>query len=308
MLDRMSKGGGRLASPGRRLRDLLAKPGIVRAPGVVDPISAKLVERAGFEAVYVTGGGISRGMGFPDVGLVTMTEMVDRVRLIVQAVSLPVIADADTGYGNAINLIRAMTEFEMAGVAAVHIEDQVTPKKCGHYAGKQLVPSAEMEKKIEAAAAARRDADVVIVARTDGRAVEGFEAAVARANAYVKAGADAIFFEAPETIDEIREVPKRVQAPLLMNMFAGGKTPVVSAADLEKFGYRVVIYPSHLQRAAIRAMQKALDQLKRDETGDGAGADLMVTFKDRDAIVGLADVKDLERRYLDIDTGEGRKR
>jgi 2-methylisocitrate lyase-like PEP mutase family enzyme len=265
---------------------------------VVDAVSARLVERAAFESVYVTGGGIARSMGFPDVGLVTMTEVVDRVRLIAQSVSLPVIADADTGYGNAINLMRTIVEFETTGVAAVHIEDQVTPKKCGHYSGKQLVPSAEMEKKIAAAIAARRDPDLVIIARTDGRGVEGFEAAVARANAYVKAGADAIFVEAPETLGEIEELPKRVTAPLLINMFAGGKTPVVSATDLEAMGYRIVIYPSQLQRAAIRATQRALDQLKRDETGEGATADLMVSFEERDALAGLADVKALEERFL----------
>jgi 2-methylisocitrate lyase-like PEP mutase family enzyme len=224
--------------------------------------------------------------------------VVDRVRLIAQSVSLPVIADADTGYGNALNLMRTIVEFEGAGVAAVHVEDQVTPKRCGHYAGKQLVPSVEMVRKIEAAVAARRDPDLVVIARTDGRAVEGFEAAVARANAYVKAGADAVFFEAPETLGEIQELPKRVKAPLLINMFGGGRTPVVSAADLETLGYRIVIYPSQLQRAAIRAMQKALESLKRDEPGDAGAGDLMVTFEERDAIAGLAEVNALERRYL----------
>lgn len=285
-------------TPAQRLRDFLAEGRLIRAPGATDALSALLVERAGFEAVHFTGSGLARDLGFPDVGLVTMTEMVERARTIARAVALPVIADADTGYGNAINVIRTVQEFEAAGVAAIHIEDQVTPKRCGHYEGNQLVPLQEMAGKIEAACAARRDPDFVIIARTDARAVEGFSAAAERARAYRQAGADILFVEAPESIEEIRAFVAAIDAPLLINMFSGGKTPLVSVRQLQSFGYRIVIFPSHLQRAAIRGMERALLLLQRDDLSASDDPDLMISFDHREKIVGLSDVEELERRFL----------
>ncbi len=285
-------------SPGGRLRSLLASGGLVRAPGVSDALSAKLVERAGFEAVHITGGGLARTLGFPDVGLVTLTEAVSCARSIAGAVQIPIIADADTGYGNALNVIRTVREFEGAGVAAIHLEDQVTPKRCGHYEGTQLVPTAEMVGKLKAACAARSNADIVIIARTDARGVEGFDGAVSRARAYRAAGADLLLVEAPETVDEIRDLVAAIDAPLLINMYSGGKTPIVSVQDLRGFGYRVVIFPSHLQRASIRAMQRALDLLRREDASAADDPALMVSFREREATVDFDSVKALEARYL----------
>lgn len=281
-----------------RLRKLLAAKSIIRAPGVVDALSAKLVEAAGFEAVYVTGGGISRSMGFPDVGVVTMSEMVERVRLVAHATTLPVIADADAGYGNAINLIRTVGEFEDTGVAAIHLEDQRTPKRCGHYDGKELISEEEMVLKIEAAIAARRDANLVIIVRTDARAVEGLDGALRRATAYAAAGADVLFFEAPASIDEIKIMVESVNLPLLINMFAGGNTPLLSTGELEAIGCCIVIFPSQLQRASIKAMQRTLALLKADKMSDGENPELMVSFRERERIVGLSEITVLEERFL----------
>ena len=288
----------------RAFRKRIGEGPILRAPGVFDPMSAKLVESSGFEALYVTGGGISRSMGFPDVGLVTMTEVVDRVRLITGGVSIPSIVDVDTGYGNAINLIRTVQCFEDAGAAAIHIEDQVTPKKCGHYTGKSLISTEEMVLKIKAALNARRDPNLIVIARTDARAVEGLDAAIERSHSYIDAGADMLFFEAPESLEEMRAVSEAIDPPLLINMFGGGKTPSVPLNELENIGFRIVIFPSHLQRASIKAMQGALEILKRDDLADGEDARLMVTFNERDAIVNLDGMKDLEKGYLHVPQAE----
>ncbi len=288
-------------APRSKLKAMMADDAIVRAPGVVDPVVARLVEAAGFEAVYMTGGGLSRSMGFPDIGLLTMTEIIERLRFIVRATNLPVIADADTGYGNALNMLRAVAEFEDAGAAAIHIEDQVTPKKCGHYTGKELIATGEMTKKLEAALAARRDRNMLIIARTDARAVEGMDGVRKRASAYAKAGVDALFFEAPESVDEIKQLSDESRLPLLINAFAGGKTPPVAVDELKAFGVKIVIFPSQLQRVALRAMQIGLDILK---TGNVAGAEierLSISFKDRDALVGLEDITRLEHQYLSED-------
>jgi len=209
----------------RRLRELLAGPDLVRAPGAYDGITARLIEQAGFPAVYMTGAGTSAAHGFPDYGLLTLTEMVDNAALIARAVSVPVISDADTGYGNELNVTRAVREFEARGVAAIHIEDQVSPKRCGHLDGKEVVAEAEFVSKIRAAIAARRDPDFVIIARTDANGVLGFEAAVSRANAALAAGADMIFLEAPRTLEEVAATPRRVNGPCLLNVVPGGRTP-----------------------------------------------------------------------------------
>jgi 2-methylisocitrate lyase-like PEP mutase family enzyme len=281
-----------------QLRQLLSRDGLIRAPSSVDGLSAKLIARSGFEAIHLTGSGVSRSMGYPDIGLVTMSEMVERARMVSNAVCLPVIADADTGYGNAINLMRAIREFEAAGVAGVHVEDQVTPKRCGHYDGKDLIPAEEMMLKKQAACEARRDRAFVIIARTDARGIEGFEGAIRRAKLYREAGADVVFIEAPESRDEVERIPRLVEAPMLINMYSGGKTPLVSTADLRAWGYRIVVWPSHLQRACIRAMQRALDLLTREDASAADDPTLMVPFSEQEALVGMAQVEALEQRFL----------
>ncbi|HEU4369147.1 MAG TPA: oxaloacetate decarboxylase [Methylomirabilota bacterium] len=282
--------------PATALRRLIEGGGIVVAPGVYDGLSARLARHAGFAAVYATGGGIARSMGYPDLGLLGMTEVVERVAAIVEHAGVPVIADADTGYGNALNTRRAVREFARAGVAALHLEDQTFPKRCGHLDDKTVVPIVEMTQKLRAARDAAGDTDLVLIARTDALAVEGLEAAVARAHAYAAAGADVIFVEAPATEAQIETIARRVAGPKLINMFEGGKTPLVPLGRLEALGYRIVIIPSDLQRAAIRAMQDALAAIKRDGSSR-ALADRMATFTEREAIVGTPDYLKLDERY-----------
>jgi carboxyvinyl-carboxyphosphonate phosphorylmutase len=285
-------------NPAEQLRALLSDGALIRAPSAVDGVSAKLIAKAGFEAIHLTGSGVSRSIGYPDIGLVTMSEMVERARMVVNAASVPVIADADTGYGNAMNVMRTVREFESAGAAAIHIEDQVTPKRCGHYEGKELIPADEMALKIEAACEARRDRAFLIIARTDARGIEGFDAAVRRARLYREAGADILFIEALESRDELERVPGLLGAPVLVNMYSGGKTPVVSTADLRAWGYSIVVWPSHLQRASIRAMQRALDLLKREDLSAADDSSLMVSFAEREEIVGMGEMQALERKFL----------
>lgn len=289
------------ASGPTQLRRLLTSGKLLVAPGVFDGLSALIAERAGFGALYVSGGAISRSMGFPDAGLVTATEMLKRVEEIRAVTTVPLIVDADTGYGNAINVIRTVEALERAGAAALHLEDQVDPKRCGHYDDKEIVSVAEMVGKIRAALAARSDPDLMIIARTDARAVVDLDEAIRRANRYAEAGADMIFVEAPQSEEEIERISREVHAPLLINMFQGGKTPLVPAERLEQMGYRVMIVPSDLQRAAIHAMQEAARALK--EHGHTASiADRLVTFQEREAVVGTAHVQELQRRYMSLDS------
>jgi 2-methylisocitrate lyase-like PEP mutase family enzyme len=283
--------------PRTRLRELLAGSGYTIAPGAVDPLTARLVELAGFDAVYLTGGGYSRSQGFPDLGLLTMTEITSWIARVVETVSIPVISDADTGYGNALNVVRAVREFERTGAAALHLEDQVTPKRCGHYAGKAVVATAEMVGKIKAAVDTRRDENFVIIARTDARAVEGLDAAIERVQAYLEAGADVGFVEAPQSRDELAAVAERVHAPLVANIFAGGKTPPLPAAELQALGYRLGIYPSQAHRAAIRATQELLAELFAN--GDTAAIEhRLATFADREVAVDTERWESIEQRYL----------
>ena len=230
-------------NPRQALRRLIARDGYTMVPGAYDTLTARLVEAAGFEAVYLTGGGFSRASGYPDLGLLTVVENVHFIGLTVEAVGIPVIADADTGYGNAINVIRTVREYEKSGVAGFHIEDQVAPKKCGHYEGKEVISRAEMIGKIKAAVDTRRDADMVVIARSDARAIEGLQAAIDRVNAYLEAGADVGFVEAPQTVEELRIVGRSVNGPALVNVFEGGKTPMQSAAELEPWGSASVSTP-----------------------------------------------------------------
>ena len=291
-------------TPRQTLKQLLSRNKLLVAPGCFDGLSARLVQEAGFEAAYLSGGAVARSMGIPDIGLVTMSESIERAVQVVSAINIPIIADADTGYGNAVNLVRSVREFERAGVAAIHIEDQITPKRCGHLDGKEVISLAEMELKLKAALAARNDPDFCIIARTDARGVNGFDDAVKRANAFAKLGVDAIFLEAPQSEEELAQIPKRVpNIPLLVNVFKGGKTPMLPMERLEKMGYRIAIYPSETQRAAIHAMRTALSTLKREGTTESIDANL-TTFKDRDKVVGLDDWNQIEREFMAVETGK----
>jgi 2-methylisocitrate lyase-like PEP mutase family enzyme len=252
------------------------------------------VAAAGFSAVYASGGAIARAAGYPDIGLLSFTEVMDRVEKIVDASGLPVVADADTGFGGSANVERTVRIMERAGVAAFHIEDQSFPKRCGHLDDKSLVDAEEMCRKVHIARQTLSDPDALVIARTDAIAVEGFEAALSRAERYLKAGADMIFVEAPETLEQIRAIAERLPGLKLINMFYGGKTPLTPLADLAAMGYRLAIIPSDLQRAAIHAMQATLAAIK--QTGDSSAlADQLTSFKEREEIVQT-------RRYLALDT------
>ena len=288
-------------TPGGRLRDLMAK-GTVVAPFVFDGLQAKLAQAAGFEAVYMTGFGTAASHGLPDLGLIGLGEMSANAARVAAAVSVPVIADADTGYGNAVNLVRTVREYERTGVAAIHIEDQITPKRCGHLDGKEVISLAEMENKLHAALTARSDPDFCIIARTDARGVHGFDDAIERGLAFAKLGVDAVFVEAPQSESELEEIPRRVTGvPLLVNVFKGGKTPMLPVDRLQKMGYRIAIYPSETQRAAIHAMRQVLGLLKREGTTEAMDASL-TTFKERDKVVGLDDWQKIEKQFMAVDT------
>jgi 2-methylisocitrate lyase-like PEP mutase family enzyme len=235
---------------------------MVVAPGAYDCITARLIERAGFEAVYMTGAGTAAMLGYPDFGLVTMSEMVANGGRIAAAVGLPVIADADTGYGNELNTVRTVREYETAGVAGIHIEDQGFPKKCGHLDDKEIVPREDWLAKIRAAASARHNPDFTIIARTDSRAVAGFDEAIARANAAIAAGADMVFVEAPQTVEEVAAVPRLVKGPCLLNVVHGGKTPDLDLRDAERMGYKLAIVPGLLIKNVVGICETMLDELR----------------------------------------------
>jgi 2-methylisocitrate lyase-like PEP mutase family enzyme len=244
------------------LRAALRAPGMVIAPGAYDGLTAILVAQAGFPAVYMTGAGTSVSHGYPDFGLLTASEMVANAVRMVRAVDIPVIADADTGYGNELNVVRTVQDYEHAGVAAIHIEDQVSPKRCGHLDDKEVVAREDWIAKIRAAAATRRDPDFLIIARTDSRAVLGFDEAIGRANEALENGADMAFVEAPQTLEELAAVPQRVRGPCLLNVVWGGKTPMLDMRDAEALGFRLAIVPALLLKASIGACDEALAGLK----------------------------------------------
>lgn len=281
----------------RRLRILLAQPGIVIAPGVYDGITARLAEQAGFPCAYMTGAGTSLSLGYPDLGLLTMTEMVDKARVIARTVGVPVIADADTGYGSEVNVTRTVQEYGRAGLAGLHIEDQVLPKRCGHLDGKELVPLPEFIAKVRAAVAARADPDFLVIARTDARAVLGLDEAVRRANAALEAGADMAFVEAIPTLEELAEVPRRVRGPCLLNVVRGGKTPELSLLDAQAMGYRLAILPSLLLGAAMEAYDAALATLKATHQPPSAAGGLGV--RDRFRRFGSDEWDALRTRFRD---------
>ncbi|MBW6399295.1 isocitrate lyase/PEP mutase family protein [Roseomonas sp. HJA6] len=252
-------------TPAATLRALLRAGPMIQAPGVYDGITARLAEQAGFSALYMTGAGTSASLGYPDFGLVTMSEMAGKGAVIARSVRVPVIADADTGYGNELNATRTVQEYERAGLAGLHVEDQVFPKRCGHLDDKEVVPRGEFIAKIRAVVAARRDPDFLVIARSDARAVIGFDEAVARANLALEAGADIAFVEAARTMEEVAAIPRLVRGPCLLNVVRGGKTPDLSMAEAEAMGYRLAILPSLLLGAVVQACDAALATLR--ETG-----------------------------------------
>ena len=284
-----------------RLRLLLDSGRAVPIVGAYDALTARLVERAGFPAVYVGGYALSATqLGLPDVGLLTMTEMLDAVRRICAAIDIPVIADGDTGYGNHVNTDRLVRELERAGAAGVHLEDQAFPKRCGHMDGKRLDSVQAMADKVAAAAAARTDPDFLIVARTDAIAVEGFEAALERAERFRQAGADVLFVEAPVSNEQIAAIPRRLRAPAWFNASWDGKSPLPRLAELDALGYRLVVYPDTVF-AATRAVMKLLESIR--DTGGYGDAGALAGFAEFNELAGLPRVAQLDRLY-GRDTGQ----
>jgi 2-methylisocitrate lyase-like PEP mutase family enzyme len=279
-----------------RLRELLSKPGIIRSLGAHDVFTARLVEEAGLETVFIGGFGTSASLlGLPDVGFLTLTEMADAVGRMAQRVDIPVVADGDTGHGDLHNVVRTVREFERAGAAGVLLEDQVSPKRCGHFAGKQVIPAAEMVLKLRAALEARSDPDFVIVARTDARAVEGPQGAIDRANRYAEAGADVCFIEAPEGREELERIPREVRHPLLVNMLTGGVTPILSVEELGRLGYKIVVCPIETLLVTGAAVQRLIQALLTRGRVDQLGTEMM-TFAQVKELLGVEAVLGLRDR------------
>ncbi|WP_188397818.1 oxaloacetate decarboxylase [Sporomusa sp. GT1] len=280
------------------LRELLCDKAILVAPGAHDALTARVVEKCGFSAVYMTGyGQAASALGKPDIGLLSMTEMLDRARKMVSAVNIPVIADADTGFGNAVGLMRTVEEYEAAGVAAIQLEDQVAPKRCGHMSGRKVVSLEQMVGKIKAAIAARKDADMCIIARTDARTVHGIDEALRRAKAYEAAGADIIFVESVESVEEMRLVNSTIKIPSLANMVEGGRTPLIPNKELQEVGYRLVIYPTASTYVTAKAMFQLMQQLKADGT-TATSMDNMIVFSEFNQLVGLQDFGKIEDEFV----------
>lgn len=280
------------------LREMLSAGKLIKAPGAYDVWSAKLVEAAGFEAVYMTGYGVSASvLGSPDIGLMTFTEVATMARNMAFAVNIPLIADCDTGFGNSLNVIRCVQEFESSGVAAIQLEDQLMPKRCGHMEGKSLVPKEDMLAKIRAAVYARKDPDFIIIARTDARAVNGFKDGIDRAKAYSEAGADVIFFEAPQSVEEVREVGSALKVPLLANMVENGKTPLFGDEELKEMGYSIVIYPVTALYSATKQIMTTLQTLKK--TGRiSECVPYGVEFPTFNEMIGLNEQRALEKSFV----------
>jgi 2-methylisocitrate lyase-like PEP mutase family enzyme len=280
-----------------RLRAALAaRDGVTVAPGVYDALSARALEASGFGALSVTGAGMSASLGYPDVGLLTQTEVAARIKSIADATTVPVLADADTGYGNVVNVVRTIREFEAAGAAGIHIEDQVTPKKCGQLAGKELIPAGEMVQKVEAALEARRDPDFVIVARTDARGVDGLAEAIDRARQFAAAGADATMIYGPESRDELAAIAEQVPSPLIGHISVGGKLAGVSAADFEALGFAFVMFPLQAVLATTHALLE-LGRAMRSTPDADLFAGRMIGSRELYDLVGLGQVEELESRY-----------
>lgn len=285
-----------------KIRELFRTKKSIVAPGAHDALTAKIIGKLGFDAVYMTGYGQSAShLGQPDVGLMTLSEMVMRAANTVEAAGVPVIADADTGFGNAVNVMRTVREYEKAGVAVIQLEDQLLPKKCGHMTGRQLIQKEEMVGKIKAAADARVNEDFMIMARTDARTTLGIEEAIERGLAYKEAGADIIFIESPESVTEMEKINKEIPGLTLANMVEGGRTPVLPNKKLEELGYNLIIYPTASTYVLTKAMIDLWEGLKRDDTTVGL-MDRMVTFSQFNEMIGLEEIREAERKYA---TGRG---
>ena len=279
-----------------QLRQMIESGKTHLIPGVYDGLSARIAQAAGADLLYATGGGIARSTGIPDMGLFNPVQVVERLEQIIDSVDLPVIADFDTGYGNALNALHTLTGFERAGVAGFHIEDQVFPKRCGHLEGKAVVPAAELAAKIRAIKENAEDPDLVVIARTDALAVEGYDAAIARMHEYMKAGADVAFIEAPRTIEQIEQLSADLPYPKILNMFWGGKTPVLERDRLEELGFNLVIAPGDMQRAAMFAMRQAAEAILRDGHTESM-ADSMASFDDREVAINTAKYMAWDEEY-----------
>lgn len=280
-----------------QLKQIVARRAAVQAPGTANALFARIIEELGFEVVYVTGAGIANmHLGAPDIGLTTLTEIANAVAAIADAVALPLVVDADTGFGNAVNMVRTVRVLERAGAAGLQIEDQVFPKKCGHFAGKDVISPDEMVQKVKAAVDARRDQDLQIIARTDARAVEGLDRAIARAHAYIEAGADVAFIEAPTSVAELGRVAREVKAPHVANIVFGGKTPDPGQAELTKLGFSLVLYANAALQAAVTAASDVLGALKRDGSLDGVARQI-ASFEERQRIVQKPTWDALEAKF-----------
>jgi 2-methylisocitrate lyase-like PEP mutase family enzyme len=282
----------------QRLRELIAADGPpVMLPGAPNALTARVVEEAGFDAVYVSGAGLTNTyLGLPDIGLLTLTELVGHVAAICDSVGIPAVVDADTGFGNAINVQRTVRALERAGAAGIQIEDQVSPKKCGHFAGKEVVSQDEMVGKIRAAVDARTDSDLVVIARTDAIATEGLDRAIERIASYRDAGADVLFVEAPRTAEQMREVVRRVPGVHMANMVEGGLTPLTSREELGELGFRIALYANAAMRGAVAGMRRVMEHLYRNGDTLDAG-DLMIDWADRQALVRKPEFDRLEELY-----------
>ena len=285
----------------QQLRQLLGQDAALVAPGVYDCLTARVAEQAGASAVIVTGAGLTASLlGTPDVGLLTMTEVAGQTRNIAHSVDIPLIADCDTGYGNPINVHRTIREFEAAGVAALFMEDQVSPKRCGHFEGKQIIPAEEMVQKIRAAVDARVDGDLLLIARTDARAVAGPEEAIRRARLYVDAGAEMLFVEAPHSVEELELIATELNplgVPLMVNLVEGGKTPLVPVKDLEAMGFSLVTFSGSMQKTAIASMRALVASLLATGEVTQFYPDAMVSLDERSELLGLPAYFQLEKRY-----------
>jgi len=285
----------------KRLRELVLAPQILVAPSAYDGLSARVIEEAGFPALHMTGSGSHASvLGMPDLGFMGLSEMIVHAKNMALVVDVPIIADADTGYGNALNVIRTIREFERVGISGVHLEDQPLPKRCGHFDGKRIISTREMQGKIEAAAAARQDDDFMIIARTDAVATDGVEEAVRRGNAYAEAGADVIFVDAPHSVDHMKRARDGIKGPMLVNMAEGGRTPRLTTQELEAIGFNVVIYPLSGWMAAASAFRDLLEELKT--TGSTKGfwdrKGFKMTFDELFDIVGYTQARELEQRFV----------
>jgi methylisocitrate lyase len=282
-----------------RLRQMLDEPEIIVLPGAYDALTARLAERAGFNACFTTGFGFAATvLGVPDYGLLTMSETMDRVRHVVQALSVPLVADMDTGYGNALNVVRTVRECVALGVAGIILEDQEWPKKCGHFEGKRVIAAEEQAAKLRAAVEARGDDDLVIIGRTDARQPLGLEEAIRRGKMYREAGADIVFVEAPRSVEELQEVARAIpDAPLFANMIEGGKTPLLSSAELQELGYKMVVYPLSALFSAAKAVEETYRTLF-DEKSTASRQEAMVSLGQFEEMIDVPAWQEIERKYV----------